>query len=544
MMLTTIRKSSAAIHFALLLMPFWCGSIAHAQTWSNLSGKVENSVRSYLETKTEKESNEFIQNYIIGLRGQLFSPRFMTYYIGTRLDDRNRLGSRTQQVYWYDASAMLFRGRPVSVQLHSQRSELNLIGSSRPARYEDDNGAELFYFRPEMPRVRVGYRNIAQTGLASGDVNTHLTTLRVENSFRDARISATFRDEQRLVDGPGNSVRNQETHLIGTAMPFENTQVSTDLQLSRRDNYNIVRGIFQATGKYRDHDRLNSQVAISRYVSGRQQTMTREFRGDYRRYLNSHLHLATLVNSHHITSESPMAKESQTNDDFGLGMVYSRQSSIARGRRRINGQVFGHYYETPLYGRGSVASHRLSAEQQRPLNRWISILGRIDQIGRLENLSETDRSRLSHELMFEGTVQPSSTVALISRSRLVDTQGFDRIQRFEQREELFISPSVKLYGSSTFIWDRILTPFIEETIHWTNRISWLITRHITLNAQSAWVLNQSTGAESFWMENTAVYRYRKMEFQLTFRQDVYAGQDKISVYLRGARIIGDGVAKR
>lgn len=353
--------------FPILLAALLLAAIPlHAQTWSRFSGKAENSVRSVVGGTGVGSNSEYIQNYVLGLRGQLFSSKFLTYYVGSRLEDRTQQTTRAQQFYWYDASGTMFRTRPITLRLHARKSEINMIGAPVPTRYEDDRGAELSLYTPNAPRVLLGFRNIAQTGMSSGDINTNLTTLRIENSFRDARVSASFRDEHRIAEGSSNSTRIQETRLRGTASPFHGTQLTSDLQFRKQDDYGTIRAVLQTIGSYRDRDRLNAQFAINRFVKDDQETTTREIRSDYRYYLNPHLHIASLVNSNHTVSRNPVSEQTQINDDYGLGAVYLNQHHATHSRRRINAQAFGHYYETPIYGSGAVGAISSAASSKSP----------------------------------------------------------------------------------------------------------------------------------------------------------------------------------
>ena len=516
----------------------------YAQTWAELVGKLENSYRTSQTGELATNGNEYTQNYVLGVKGQLISSRLLSYYLGTRVEDRAQKEIRVRQLYWYDASGTLFRARPLSLNLHARRSTIEVVGTPTPQRFEDDLGAELFLYRQNLPKVRVGYRNINQTGMGASDVRTHITTVRVENSFRQSRVEGSFRDEQRILSGLHVMTRIQETQLRGTAEPWENTQFTSEGVYRRQDDNRNIRASVQVLGRYRERDRLNGQISLSRFIDPRQTTATSQVRLDHRYYLSPLLHVATTVNSQHTRSHQPSFDYNEGYDNIGSGLVFLKQRYDQKGRDRWSAEGYLSYASQPLYGGGPMFNHLLAREWQRSFSKVFSINHRLTQEGRLAKYQHLTYRNITHAYLFEATVMPMTSLAVVSRSRVSDKQGDDAYRLFEQRGEVIWTPQRRLSVVGNITFNAMTIPYFDQSIQWGNIFSLLLSRYFTVNGQTNWVVYRTSNRRTFWAESTLIYTMRKIEMQMTLRQESILGVDRTTVFFRAARIIGGGVASR
>jgi len=536
------RSAGTCVLLLLTLLALYPYSSVYAQTWAELVGKVETSYRSEGDVSGDTEAlGEQVQRYILGIRGDLFTPKFLSYYVGSRLEDRMQSDVRTRQVYWYDASGTFMRTRPLSVRVHARRSHIDLIGSSSDRRYQDDVGAEFSFIRGNLPRVRAGYRQLALTGDTPDASRTHITTLRFDNNYGSTSTSGSFRDEQRIPLGDGNMTRIQEVVLRGTASPSKRSTLTSEGLYRSQNEYKAIRASMQYMGHFRDKDRLNMQYSVNRTINPQLLTSTHLIRGNYRFYLTPLLHVATLVNNQYIGTRQPSGKVSERTEEMGGGLVYLKQRFQQASRDRISGEVYAKYNYDAIYGSGALLSHNGTREWRRGYLKNLYITNRISQDGRfIQYTNRTDR-QLTHRYLLEGTIQPHGSLMLIGRSTIADRMGTDPVRTFEQRAEAiwYASRRFSLLSASTL--NLTLVPYYERSTSWTNTLSWALNKYLTWNGQTSWVVNQTKKYRTFWAESTMSARYRKLEFQLTLREESSGGRDRMSVFLRGARIIGSGV---
>ncbi len=99
-----------------------------------LVGVMENSYRrSESADKYSKSGDftEYLQNYQLGFKGTILSPKFCSYFLGGRYEESQKTSGdvfwRTRTKTLYDFTGNFIRNRPISLDLFAKRSDIEII---------------------------------------------------------------------------------------------------------------------------------------------------------------------------------------------------------------------------------------------------------------------------------------------------------------------------------------------------------------------------------------------------------------------------------
>ncbi len=537
-----------------MLFGVWmCFATGNAQIRTEVVGWLENSYLSNGSGQDPLSSpsySEYLQTYQLGIKGFVLSTNFLTYYLGTRLEESQKQSGgsswRTRNFDWYDFTGNFLRNRRVAFDLYLRRRQTDIFlpgGLNR--RFEDLVGTDVHIRTGWLPRTRIGYRLIRSNDPDAGIYQTHQTTVYMLRGAEHTQVEGSFRDEQRMSPNLTGVDRLQELKLKGTADIWgESTELSGDVNYTSRNTYRTFRSSLRLLGNYRRRDRLFVIYSFNNSQTSSYLAYHNAFRGEYRRYITQPLALALRSDLQRTLSKYADLQASSDREDIAAGFEYLDYKRDSLNVLNKSGYLFLKYQHSNQLGAALGGDANAFLEYRKEYSSFLQMTYSWMTTASYLRYPDYVPYSFSNRYIHEVIVRPVSGVLLDNRVTLSNVEG-TYFQRFvEERGEITLSPLRRLSFNSAVILNIVLQPFFRETLYWNNRLQWGLRRNLLWTTHSSWNYNRQLNTRSFWVESLLDYRMRKLQFQLRVRDEIRTGEDLWTVFASLSRTIGSGVEVR